>query len=1137
MSYPTLTPATTVQTASTTTPAAVVESIASATPSKDIDLSVDNDATMTREQDTTVSDDPSFLDTDLTLCRLCVGEHEFGVAFEEDSDTDSRPAGRGGGGADATAQKPTDARDATEDAAWPTDACALLINGAAHVASSTSPSSQQTSTTAVRGVFDFDVTAYVHHKIRAGVALDTLAADLDVFIPHMQDKMQQHVHTDLYNAFINVSSHLVGVQDELQCLQRPLSNALAHVGTLRDRLRVKADMVQTKLSHAEEAELERVFALTMIRVVLVYDAVMHALQRIADACPLLRLRPLCAESTHLHADATAPSSSSPSPGGAHNVVDSPTHGRHATTINHRAGESSCPAARGGPLRSLSVNTAVSHTSPNRMSNQEKEEEKTDCVNGAVAAMSATQIQSALQQWQSVLTSLEQLDFLVDSLPRSWRERRAEELRAAHDRRAVARSTALDMLNTLLGAVLAREGVQRGAAHLVTKEGDAPAAAVWSTRTSPTEAWLLRTVVALYVRADARSALVATLRQAVVQPVLDEAVARAADEAAVTRASASLSRRLYTLHDAVQERLLPLLVRIRSYAESSRDDTAVNHDDGGMGGGDADSSTTAAAARRTPLLRIAEDVLWPCVMRALDGDARRGGASSATHSPPPHASSSGDGHVPSVSPQHVPRHDALPVHSRTSRSSADEGGDGASRAMRRLDLRSTDVFPRSYRAAFTLTGLVDRSCLTRQEWQRWRMSPAMTSWQQRWDTDIYAAMRVGVMERAVEEALQTHQTTTTTAAAVVVSAEGVGTENNRNNSNHTFALAPWGVLVTHIRHLFSPEVMLPVCLPVFIRRTVQLCVRTGDALAQNSGVTHISSFSVTASPSRPSAGAEEEAGAVAGWMVFIADVHRFDDFIQEEWADAVVRGAEGWSAMGWQSAEWGATSLQAMLRPIQAHLHRRVATPLLTRAEERVVGEVMRISAVALQNIKSIRSAYTRTNKPLPHAPSWYVGHVAEPILRLVRQARASAVPVTVTQRVAVAAMSAVTQQFVTLARGMLLAARRMEASWEKLRRRKETNTATTSSATSSSPPPPPSSSSSVGAPRVTSETASDRDKMMLQIYRDINAFLSTVTKELGVWASPSREVQQQVDDLLRRAEWLLGAAMAEPPEIEDVAPM
>lgn len=52
-------------------------------------------------------------------------------------------------------------------------------------------------------------------------------------------------------------------------------------------------------------------------------------------------------------------------------------------------------------------------------------------------------------------------------------------------------------------------------------------------------------------------------------------------------------------------------------------------------------------------------------------------------------------------------------------------------------------------------------------------------------------------------------------------------------------------------------------------------------------------------------------------------------------------------------------------------------------ERHVVKSVVDDCTVVLQNIKSVRSAYTHTHKPLPTSASWYVVGVVAPITELI----------------------------------------------------------------------------------------------------------------------------------------------------------
>lgn len=442
----------------------------------------------------------------------------------------------------------------------------------------------------------------------------------------------------------------------------------------------------------------------------------------------------------------------------------------------------------------------------------------------------------------------------------------------------------------------------------------------------------------------------------------------------------------------------------------------------------------------------------------------------------------------------------------------------------------DAFHAKYKAAFRLLALAESCCATPEELVALRQSPDVTMWNHKWNTDIYTAIRLTEVMKALEPALAAYQSNCTLndlrAAAEDKATAVAATAASPMN------LEVFRVLHKELLHLFSPDVFLLVCLQKFLREIVTRSQTVCQAVL---------AYAVNASSS--------EHAALPFLSLLIADVSQLaqsscsasggsgEGQLREQILRAVC-GAENGSAAA--TASFAKPSIDGVLRLLRDS----VCQGCLQEAQRLMTSNVEAECLAALQNLKLVRSAYTHTKKPFPTTVSWYVPNVVEPVERFASVCKESGVDAVAVRSMLGSIADSVATQFASLTRETLITAKKTEESWEKLRRRKDTTTAV-GAARATAPGDADGEAGGMGpdgpqgAGRPTSETATDRDKMTVQLYLDAKAFedaVRTVMQNTGEQEVPSYRRSSAVEALmalLRRAEWILGASIPEPAELDE----
>lgn len=882
--------------------------------------------TTTTTNETTT--DPELLQQQLQLIQLCFGEHEFGIVLDGDDAV--------GGGPTAASQtsgpKGLGQTDDEQD--------------------------------------DFDPFEFIEGKTGHGVQLQTLCRDLNVFIEYVQGKITQHVNTDVHTAFVNVSGHLVGMQEELQYVQRPLSSTIKKVTVACQQLSEVSDTIQTKVQHASEVELERVFDTSFLKALLLYE-------RIADT-----MDALAPELATLDAAAAAAAPSSPHEG-------SPSS---PSPFSLAAGQ----GAGGSP------SGAATTAEPQGISTQLLD--RLEAV-----AMSARQLRTT--------------ESFLPVLPHREKERHelAEYVQSS--------SKALQDVLRQVFCVLCNQLIRHRASDQA------------STRAH------LRDVVSMYERAGEMTEFVAMFREAVLRPFLESVLSWKAATQARQNVEETV-RLLRHVEAELAEKIVPLFPMLRE----------CFHDE----------------------LFPASSILWPTLCEVL-----------------------------------------------------------VKKLVSLYEVGIPEAFQRKYNAAYRLLALTESCCTSLAELEVLRQSPDVALWNHKWNTDVYVAMRVAEVEKKMNAALEPMHAKRPLSEVAPPPAEG-----QAGGPPKGFTLPVFNVLQEQLEWLFSPGVFIRVCTPKFMRQVVTSCQSVVKAAFQY--CTEVQNGDVAPSAT-PSVGDSQE------WLAllvgFIADVRSLSTFVCGPLRQCVegAVGADMMRVLATQSTKADTTSISDVLTFVKES----VCNGYVDAAQRMMTGKVVEECSAALQNIRSVRSAYSHTKKVLRGETSWYVQGVIEPIQRFVADSRLCGFADDVLSELVRGIVSDVASQFCTVARETLIAAKRTEESWEKLRRRKESagsgggvggpsgagggggggGAGVGGGDAVASPTTPTSTPALAGSVRVTPETATDRDKMILQLYTDITSIVNAVAS-LGL-GLPVAELFGSAFSLLRRAEWINGADIPEPPDIDE----
>jgi conserved oligomeric Golgi complex subunit 2 len=460
------------------------------------------------------------------------------------------------------------------------------------------------------------------------------------------------------------------------------------------------------------------------------------------------------------------------------------------------------------------------------------------------------------------------------------------------------------------------------------------------------------------------------------------------------------------------------------------------------------------------------------------------------------------------------------------------------------------FQIKYKAAYNVLALVEAACVDLEELAVLRQSPDVVLWNHKWNLDVYAALRVSEVDKAL-------QSVSSPLDRLPSSTQG------------DYHLRLFYIVHQQLLHLFSPSVFLYLCTPRFLRQTVTCCYRVlqrvQEAIARapaDSAKRNSSAYDTAANGANGSGSVEAESTTPAAdaaapsvndtLLVAISDTRSLRSFLTGQLLPLILERLNGESLAPSTAAESAVAqaaagtevassaserSTAALVGDVVAFASNTVCGKFIEQARSALVRHVTDAAMGPLQNVKSVRSAYSHTRKTMPSVASWYINPVLQPLQRFAEEARRCGFTGAACEEAVVEMLHLLVRQFVVLSKDTLITAKKTEESWEKLRRRKEGGGGgaggSGAAETVGEGPAAQSMSSPQPQQRVTMETATDRDKMTIQLWMDARALWQAVQQPpLSVAESSATEVFAPAFELLRRAEWIQGADIPEPLDVD-----
>ncbi|KPA81753.1 hypothetical protein ABB37_04042 [Leptomonas pyrrhocoris] len=924
--------------------------------------------------------DPELLEQQLQLIQLCFAEHEFGIVVDE--------KGEEVGGSSSSSSSDRSSSESTQEESGSGSGAVPFSSPAARRGRRSHRYSA------------YDPLSFVRGKVQHGVPLTVLSQDLHSYAQYLEDKIAECVNTDVHTAFVNVSSHLVGMRDELSYMERPLAVAMEKLSGAVAQLSTTSLGVKNEVEAACAAEMERYFDAVYLKGVVVYETIAYQLD---DLAQLLQI--------------TVDATPSRSPAIA---------ATKGTTAN-------------GSSRNLS---SAAHEATSKGSSLRKE---------TFTIAAGTQLSdAALDILEDVVLLFQELKEVCQRLV-SLASRQQEKADMA-DYVAAAERSVMGVLEVVLGHVSRMTFGVLAAADAKTGVKSTNSPEVEDAAPSPAARQLLGRVIELYGQAGEREQFSAVFRNAVLRPPLEAVVSWKAATQARQSAEGTVAL-LEQMKTVLRTKFLPLLPLLReSYG--------------------------------APLHPVAT-IVWPILSETLVKK------------------------LPSLYEVGIPNH-----------------------------------FQIKYKAAYSVLAMAEAACADLAELAVLRQSPDVVLWNHKWNLDVYAALRVSEVDKAL-------QSVASPLDRLPPSTEG------------GYHLRLFYIVQHQLLHLFSPAVYLYLCTPRFLRQTVACCYRVlqrvQEAIARSPAVAVANTANQTedngskssnaspvdgATPATDAAAAAAASAASETLLLAIADAHVLRSFLTGELLPLILERlcgetGEAAAAAATQNSSALPTSERtatALVTDVIDFASRTVCGQFVQHARATLVRQVTDDSTGPLQNVKSVRSAYSHTRKTMPSAASWYVAPVLQPLRHFMEEAERCGFAGAALEETVAEILRVIVKQFVVLAKDTLITAKKTEESWEKLRRRKEGTAASPvageSGAAEAAAGEGPATAVAPGQ-RVTVETATDRDKMTIQLWMDARALWQAVQQPpLNVAEAAAATAFAPAFELLRRAEWIQGADVPEPPDVD-----
>lgn len=416
-----------------------------------------------------------------------------------------------------------------------------------------------------------------------------------------------------------------------------------------------------------------------------------------------------------------------------------------------------------------------------------------------------------------------------------------------------------------------------------------------------------------------------------------------------------------------------------------------------------------------------------------------------------------------------------------------------------------TFHKHFTAAHRVLSLMEGQCSTIIELQALRSATETTLWMHKWNVDVYHTIRANEASEKIAPLIAAFK-----AAAAAASNAAIFTEGGSSasvESGAAFALKATQGVADVVLWLFSDEVFL---FPISHRLLRNAMIFVVDYVRE---IVDVSKAALERLGGDGSGDASAKLfGAVLGDCETLAS-----SFVPETLRRAVE------AATGDTLASCPIMSNIFTLTRDAVHKHG------VTAVRAAIVSSLVTRCDAVLQNVKTVKATYSHTKKPMPSAPSWYVSGVFEPLTKFKAVAGAG-MPLPKLQTLTREAIDEVTSRLRAYTKETIISARKMEESLGKLRRKREEakTAAAVSGALDGS-----NNNAATSSKTLTVETATDRDKMVVQLYLDAHEY-GSLLRPFGV-NKESYAPLQSVLKLCRRAEWLLGGAVdgAEPAEVEE----
>lgn len=427
-----------------------------------------------------------------------------------------------------------------------------------------------------------------------------------------------------------------------------------------------------------------------------------------------------------------------------------------------------------------------------------------------------------------------------------------------------------------------------------------------------------------------------------------------------------------------------------------------------------------------------------------------------------------------------------------------------------------TFHKHFSAAHHLVMLLEAHCGSVAELQALRSSPEMTLWSHKWNVDVYHTLRATEAKDTQVNALKSLQALLPSNSGSQPLTNAILRSLEKTSGEFPVALQATSEIARIALWFFDDDVFLfPLSHKLLrdailmIRRYVQLA--TAISIAQMKGL-------------ETSGGSGSGAAVSECTIAFIGFVLRDLEWLGSHFVPDTLR-------LVVERASREDSTTCAPLSTILLRCREMVQKDGALAVRQAVIESLTNQCAAVLQNIRTIKATYSHTKKPMPSSPSWFVASILDALVKFKAGAKSGLSEVLV-QQVCSAVIDDISAKFRDLAKETIVSARKTEESLGKLRRKREEARLGGAGAPSASSTADLTSGAGAQASRVNGEGATDRDKMVVQLYLDAHEY-GSLLRPFNVHKERYAPLQS-ILKLCRRAEWLLaGDDTPEPAEVED----